>query len=76
MVGGGGRQQERGGRARPALECIFPLSLSFVFFPSSNFSGEPGEKEKEDPTTTGYVGLRSRKNGYVKKPLPWPSGRM
>ena len=24
----------------------------------------------EDPTMTGYVGLRSRENGHVKKPPP------
>ena len=71
-VDGGGRRktarERRAGRARPRMHFPFVSFLYFLSF--SNFSGEFGEKEKEDPTRTGYVGLRSRKNGHVKKPPP------
>ena len=47
-------------------------------------TGGSGDKEKGDPSMTGYVGLRSWKMAMCKKPtavasaaagpLPWPSG--
>ena len=62
------------GRARPRMHLFLLSFLVLSFLWCAISSAEIGGRRDGDPTMTGSIGLRSWKNGYVKKPppLPWP----
>ena len=68
--GGGGREggeRGRGGRARPALECTFLLSVSFIFFSSSIFSWQIWGKVVRFEATKTEAILFSKKHKHWRE---------